>query len=88
MHSNIKRFNFGVIDKKIGVKNRYSLYAARLYKGSKPLHTKNAFLRPQTTKKNGRRNGAQRYNYNRCGQCFSGGQKPNPSINTFLQRNS
>ena len=49
------------------------------------------FLRPQTVKKNKRRNGAQRYNYNRCnryGQCFSGGQKLNPGINTLLQRYS
>mgnify|MGYP001641873707 CR=1 len=46
------------------------------------------FLRPQTVKKNKRRNGTQRYNYNRYGRCFSGGQKPNPSINTLLQRYS
>ena len=36
----------GVMDK-IGVKNRCSPYAARLYKRSKPLNTKNAFFAAQ-----------------------------------------
>ena len=38
--------NIGVMDK-IGVKNRCSPYAARLYKRSKPLNTKNAFFAAQ-----------------------------------------
>ena len=38
---------FGVMDK-IGVKNRCSPYAARLYKRSKPLNKKMPFLRLKT----------------------------------------
>ena len=40
------QIKIGVMDK-IGVKNRCSPYAARLYKRSKPLNTKNAFFAAQ-----------------------------------------
>ena len=39
-------WRIGVMDK-IGVKNRCSPYAAKLYKKSKPLNTKNAFFAAQ-----------------------------------------
>ena len=72
---------------KIGVKNRCIPYAARLYKRSKPLNTKNAFFcGSKQVRKDGAQSGKQRYRCVSCHKRFSGGKKLN--LNTFWQRYS
>ncbi|MFA9949838.1 transposase [Dentiradicibacter hellwigii] len=72
---------------KIGVKNRCIPYAARLYKSSKPLNTKNAFFcGSKQVRKDGAQSGKQRYRCVSCHKRFSGGKKLN--LNTFWQRYS
>ena len=59
---------------KTGAKKRRSPYAVRLYAKSKPLNTMRLFCGSKQVKKNGTRDGKQRYKCTACNKRFSGGK--------------